>query len=83
LIDLENSNEASVKIDLGLEDYSQFLIYLKNNLITGIDKSYFDIYLMALNKRIPTEWGNLLKEFKFSLDPDYQTYLKLKNKFEK
>jgi hypothetical protein len=83
LNDLRSSGEKSCNIDLSLDNYIQFLIYLKNNLVSAIDKSQLDIYLMALNKEIPKEWEPLLKEFKFSLDPDYETYLKLKNKFEK
>jgi hypothetical protein len=74
--------KKSILIDLSYSEYFEFLKYLKEEVINPIPKKDIELYLMALDKRIPENWGVVLENFKNNQDPEYVEYLRLKNKFE-
>lgn len=45
-------------------------------------RDLIDLYRSAINGEIPDIWKEYQKEFEKLNDPEYQTYLKLKKKFE-
>ena len=45
-------------------------------------EAQIDVFTSGLNKVLPVLWEPYLKKYNLENDPDYQTYLKLKEKFE-
>ena len=45
-------------------------------------EAQIDVFTSGLNKVLPVLWEPYLKKYNLENDPDYQTYLRLKEKFE-
>jgi hypothetical protein len=85
----ENIELRSLSIDLNIEEYFEFLNFIDKKILDNKSeepryrlKDIWEIYKLALAKRIPKIWSDYLEEFKKIKDPEYDLYLKLKNKFE-
>ena len=46
-------------------------------------KMQIDFFTYGLNRQLPPEWLYVAKEVANNVDPEYETYLRLKNKFER